>query len=379
MAEGKKKLSFEIVRNDGASPEKRMESLQRAIEEINKTYGKGTIVRGSDADIDFFLLKTISSGILSLDAGTKIPGFPRGRMTEIWGPNQSGKSSTILAAIAAEQKRDPYFTATIIDTEWRFDFVRAYQFGIDLSRIFVHQTTHGEEAIDVARLMLLNGVDAVFFDSVTGLVPTRQLDGDSDTNYVALHARLMSHAAKVLTPAMAAYDRSRRAAIIFINQVRDDPNASFGNPTRPTGGHALEFFASLRLYLLSQAKDDWIYDENGELIGQWVRYYVVKNTLGGLPRFSGRYPLLFETGIDQRRDALNAAEMLGIIEKKGAGYFVFRRADGSEFKIQGEANFLQKLHEDPKLFQELYGACEAKIRERFDQYVMRIKRHKTAG
>lgn len=365
LAEQKKKPKFQIVRNDYASPEERMESVLKAVEEINKIYGKGTIERGSEADPEFFFLKTIASGILSLDVGTKIPGFPRGRMTEIWGPNQVGKSSTVLASIAAEQARDPHFMATIIDTEWRFDLIRAYHFGVDLSRLFLHQTSNGEEAIDVARHMLLAGTDAVYFDSVTGLVPVKQVEGESEANYIALHARLMSNAARVLTPAMAAYDRSRRAAIVFVNQVREDPNTMFGNPQKPTGGRALEFYASLRLNLLSQAKDDWIYDESGEMIGQWVRYNVMKNSLGGPPRATGKYPLLFETGIDKRRDALNAATELGIVDKRGAGYYTFKRKDGSELKIQGEANFLRKLTEDEVLFQELYSACEEKIRERY--------------
>lgn len=347
-------------RNDFSTSEERLASLLQAVEHINKTYGAGALVRGSDAPPEFFIPQTIDTGILSLNAVLGLSGIPRGKFTEIWGHNQVGKTSTTIWWIASAMKADPDFHAVFIDTEWRFDFLRAYEFGVDLSRLFLHQTTNGEEAIEIARTMLRAGIDLVVIDSVTGLLPTRQAEGDLNTSWVGLHARLMSEAARILTPSMAAYDRARRGAVVFTNQLRDNPGVMFGNPTGPTGGHALAFYASLRMELRSGAKDDWIVDpETGETIGQWVRFYPHKNSINGR-KVDGKYPLLFVQGIDPYRDAIHAGEVLGII-KRGGAWYSYTRPNGEEVRAQGEARFFQLLREQPEILDEIANQCRDAI------------------
>lgn len=351
-------------RNDFSTSEERLASLLQAVEYINKTYGDGALVRGSEAPPEFFIPQTIDTGILSLNAALGLSGIPRGKFTEIWGHNQVGKTSTTIWWIASAMKADPDFHAVFIDTEWRFDFLRAYEFGVDLSRLFLHQTTNGEEAIEIARTMLRAGIDLVVIDSVTGLLPTRQAEGDLNTSWVGLHARLMSEAARILTPSMAAYDRARRGAVVFTNQLRDNPGVMFGNPTGPTGGHALSFYASLRMELRSGAKDDWIVDpETGETIGQWVRFYPHKNSINGR-KVDGKYPLLFVQGIDPYRDAIHAGELLGII-KRGGAWYSYTRPNGEEVRAQGETRFFQLLREQPEILDEIVNQCRNAIKPIF--------------
>lgn len=356
-----KKKSTKIKRNDFSTPEERLAALNEAIAEINKAYGEGALVRGSDAPPEFFIPQTIETGILSLNATLGLPGIPRGKFTEIWGHNQVGKTSTIIWWIASAMRADPYFHAVFIDTEWRFDFLRAHEFGVDLSRLFLHQTSNGEEAVEIAREMLKAGIDLVAFDSVTGLLPTRQAEGDVSTSWVGIHARLMSDAARILTPCMAAYDRARRGAVIFTNQLRDNPGVMFGNPTGPTGGHALEFYASLRMELRSGANNDWIVDpDTGETIGQWVRFYPHKNSINGR-KSDGKYPLLFAEGIDPIRDAIHAGELLGVVQRSGAWYS-FTRPNGEEIRGQGEAKFILELKNNPDVVSEIADQCRALMR-----------------
>lgn len=362
MARGRTKTEGHVV-ND------RVTSLFEVVKRINEKYGQGTIVRGSEASPEFFYPRTIETGILSLNARLGITGLPRGKFTEIWGHNQVGKSSTALWIIASAMKADPDFYAVYIDTEWRFDFLRAHEFGVDFSRLFIHQTKNGEEAIEIARDMLRSGVDLVVIDSVTGLLPTKMEEGDMDSHYIGVHARLISQASRVLLPSMAAFDRSRRGSVLFINQLRDNPGQMYGDPSAPTGGKALGFYSSLRLELRSLTKNDWIVDpETGDTIGQWIRFYVHKNSINGR-RTEGRYPLLFANGIDPIRDAIEAGVVLGVIERGGAGIHRVTLPSGEVIQEKGADNFYKFLSENKQVTEAIAARCREILQENLSKAI----------
>src|SRR5690348_4578804 len=244
----------------------KLKALQLTLDKLEKTYGKGTVMKLSDEKV--VDVPAISTGSLGLDIALGIGGIPRGRITEIYGPESSGKTTLTLHMIAEAQKRGGL--AAFIDAEHAFDKSYAEKLGIDTENLLISQPDNGEQALEIAdRLILSGALDVVVIDSVAALVPKSELEGEMGDSKMGLHARLMSQALRKLTATIA----KTNTVCIFINQLREKIGVMFGNPETTTGGNALKFYASVRLDIRrqSQVKD------GDEAIGNHVKVKVVKN------------------------------------------------------------------------------------------------------
>ena len=340
-------------------PESAMQ-INQMINQINKQFGEFTLIRASEAPRELFGVKVVPTGVYQLDYALGVGGIPRGRTIEIYGPASAGKTSLALIMIAAAQRAEPDFQAAIIDAEQAFDPALAEAYGVDMSRLYICQPASGEEAIDVARAVLINGVDLVLIDSVTALVPASEVESTMDSNFVGLQARLMSKALRVLTPVMN-HNKRRRGIVIFINQIREKVGVMFGSPETTSGGRALGFYSSIRLAVRSGTKDDKLIRKitdpyTGKSVddeyGQVVRINVVKNKVG-TPHKKCEFNLIFGEGVDRVGETLSMATMLGIVEVKGGGNHSYVAADGTEVKVRGKDNFYRRLEEDKELHDEI--------------------------
>lgn len=317
----------------------RLKALETAISQIEKAFGKGSIMKLGSADITEGI-QAISTGSLSLDIATGIGGFPRGRVIEIFGPESSGKTTLALSAIAQCQKAGG--TAAFIDAEHALDVSYASRLGVNVEELLVSQPDTGEQALEVAETLVRSGaVDIIVIDSVAALVPKAEIEGDMGDAHMGLQARLMSQALRKLTAAIS----KSMAIVIFINQIRMKLGVMFGNPETTTGGNALKFYASMRLDI---RKIDSIKDGQ-EITGGRMRVKIVKNKVAP-PFRQAEFDIYFNEGISRIGEIIDIAVEKGIIEKSGAWY-----GYGGSRIGQGRENAKEYLKNNPSIALEIEG------------------------
>ena len=320
----------------------KQEALAAAMKQIEKQFGKGSIMRMGDvSDID---MKSVSTGILPLDVALGIGGLPRGRIIEIYGPEAGGKTTVTLHMIAEIQRQGG--TAAFIDAEHALDPVYAKKLGVNLDELLVSQPNTGEEGLEIADSLISSGaVDIVVIDSVAALTPKAEIEGEMGDAVVGVHARMMSKAMRKLT---AVIGRTETIAI-FINQIREKVGIMFGNPETTTGGKALKFFSTIRL----EVRKGEAIKQGTEIIGNRVKIKVAKNKVAP-PFKTAEFDLLYGTGYSRVGGILDMGVEAEIITKAGA-YFSY---NGTKLG-QGRENSKKFLTENPKITDEI----ENKIRE----------------
>ena len=325
--------------------EDKLKALDAAISQIEKQYGKGSIMKLGDNSAHMNV-ETIPTGSLSLDIALGLGGLPKGRIIEIYGPESSGKTTVALHAVAEVQKRGGI--AGFIDAEHALDPAYAKNIGVNIDELYISQPDCGEQALEITETMVRSGaVDIVIVDSVAALVPKAEIDGDMGDSHVGLQARLMSQALRKLTAVIS----KSNCIVIFINQLREKVGVMFGNPETTTGGRALKFYSSVRMDVrriesLKQA---------GEVVGNRTRVKIVKNKVAP-PFKEAEFDIMFGKGISKEGDILDRAADCGIIVKSGAWY-----AYNGDKIGQGRENAKTYLRENPLVCEEV----EAKVREKF--------------
>ncbi|RMG58650.1 MAG: recombinase RecA [Deltaproteobacteria bacterium] len=319
-------------------------ALEIALSQIEKQYGKGSVMKlGEQARVQD--VSVIPTGSISLDIALGIGGIPRGRVTEIYGPEMSGKTTLALHIIAEAQKQGG--VAAFIDAEHALDVQYAEKLGVKTEDLIVSQPDSGEQALDIAETLVRSGaVDVVVVDSVAALVPRAELEGDMGDAHMGLQARLMSQALRKLTATIS----KSNAAVIFINQTRMKIGVMFGNPETTTGGMALKFYSSVRIDVrrIAQLK------VGNEVIGNRTRAKIVKNKMAP-PFREVEFDILYGEGISREGDLLDLAVNMGIVEKSGAWYSYRDEKIG-----QGRENARQFLKSNPQVMEEIERAVREK-------------------
>jgi len=319
-----------------ASPDGKSKTLDTAIFQIQKQFGKGSIMRLGGTETDN--IPVISTGSLSLDIATGVGGFPRGRVAEIYGPESSGKTTLALHAIAETQKAGG--VAAFIDAEHALDIHYASRLGVNVDDLLVSQPDFGEQALEIAEILIRSGaVDVIVVDSVAALVPRAEIDGNIGDAHVGLQARLMSQSMRKMTALLNRTD----TALIFINQIRMKIGVMFGNPETTTGGNALKFYSSMRFDIrrIGAIKD------GQEIIGNRTKVKMVKNKVA--PPFKiAEFDIIYGEGISKMGDLIDLAVELDIVEKSGAWF-----SYGSERIGQGRENAKRFLQEHSDIAVEI--------------------------
>ena len=326
------------------NPEK-LKALQLAIDKLEKTYGKGTVMKLSDEQI--VDIPAIATGSLGLDIALGIGGMPRGRIIEVYGPESSGKTTLSLHCIAEAQKNGGM--AAFIDAEHAFDKAYAERLGIDTENLYISQPDNGEQALEIAEnLIRSSAIDVIVIDSVAALVPKGELEGEMGDSKLGLQARLMSQALRKLTGAIS----KTGCVCIFINQLREKIGIVFGNPETTTGGNALKFYASVRLDI---RKVTTIKDAEGQVMGNRVKVKVAKNKVA--PPFKVvEFDILYGEGISRVGEVLDLGVGLGIIQKAGA-WFSY---DGGKL-AQGREAVKALLKDNPELLETIEHQISAQV------------------
>lgn len=321
----------------------KLKALQVTLDKLDKTYGKGTVMRMSDQavmDID-----AIPSGSLGLDIALGVGGYPRGRVIEIYGPESSGKTTLTLHAIAEAQKQGGI--AAFIDAEHAFDRFYAESLGIDLESLIISQPDNGEQALEIADNLIRSGaIDIIVVDSVAALTPKSEIEGEMGESKMGLHARLMSQALRKLTSTIS----KTNCTVIFINQLREKIGVMFGNPETTTGGNALKFYASVRLDIRRSTQ---IKDSNSEVKGNKTRVKVVKNKVAP-PFRMAEFDIIYGEGISKVGEIIDIGVDYEIVRKAGSWYSYEDTKLG-----QGRDAVIGLLKDNPELMEEL----EVKITE----------------
>lgn len=328
----------------GSANEDRLKALDAALSQIEKQYGKGSVMKLGDKS--HMQVETIPTGSLSLDIALGAGGVPKGRVVEIYGPESSGKTTVALHMVAEVQKRGGI--AGFIDAEHALDPVYAKHIGVDIDNLYISQPDNGEQALEITETMVRSGaVDIVIVYSVAALVPKAEIDGDMGDSHVGLHARLMSQALRKLTAIIS----KTNCVVIFINQLREKVGVMFGNPETTTGGRALKFYSSVRL----DVRRIEALKQGGEVIGNRTRVKVVKNKIAP-PFREAEFDIMFGQGISTVGDILDLAANSGVVVKSGAWYAY------KDAKIgQGRENAKQFLRDNPEACREI----EMKVREHY--------------
>lgn len=323
--------------------EDKLKALDAAIAQIEKQYGKGSVMKLGDNSANMNV-ETVPTGSLSLDIALGLGGLPKGRIVEVYGPESSGKTTVALHCVAEVQKRGGI--AGFIDAEHALDPVYARNIGVDIDNLYISQPDCGEQALEITETMVRSGaVDIVVVDSVAALVPKAEIDGDMGDSHVGLQARLMSQALRKLTAVIS----KSNCIVIFINQLREKVGVMFGNPETTTGGRALKFYSSVRL----DVRRTESLKQAGEIVGNHVRVKVVKNKIAP-PFREAEFDIMFGQGISREGDVLDLAVNAGIVNKSGAWYAY----EGDKIG-QGRENAKTYIHENPAFFEML----EAKVRD----------------
>jgi recombination protein RecA len=325
------------------TPAKKDKALSTAITQIERAFGKGAIMRmGTDgAQVK---VECISTGALNLDAAIGIGGVPRGRISEIYGPESSGKTTICLQVIAHAQRAGGI--AAFIDAEHALDVGYAKKLGVDVDNLLVSQPDTGEQALEIAEVLIRsNAVDVVVVDSVAALVPRAEIEGEMGDSHVGLQARLMSQALRKLT---GAVNRSK-TSVIFTNQIREKVGVMFGSPETTSGGRALKFYASLRMDIrrIGAIKD------GQDVIGNRTRVKIVKNKVAP-PFRQAEFDILYNEGVSHEALLIDLGVELGVVDKSGAWY-----SYGDMRLGQGKENSKQFLKENPDVLEEV----DARVRE----------------
>lgn len=326
--------------------EARNKALESTLSDLDKRYGEGTIMRLGDAQ--HMTVETIPSGSLTLDLALGVGGLPRGRITEIYGPESSGKTTLCLHVVAEAQKRGGL--TAFIDMEHALDPLYAARIGVDLNRLYVSQPDTGEQALEITESLVRSGaLDVIVIDSVAALVPRAEIEGEMGDSFVGLQARLMSQALRKLSGAI----KQSNVTVIFTNQIREKVGVMYGSPETQPGGRALKFYASVRLDI----RRVQAIKQGGETIGNRTKVRVTKNKVAAPFREAEFDIMFYQNGISKVGEIVDLGVDLGIIDKKGA---FFRYNDG--LLGQGRENSKQYLLENPALAEEI----EQQIRARSD-------------
>lgn len=339
--------------------EDRLKALDAAIEQIEKSYGKGAVMKLGDPSRNMGI-ETIPTGSISLDIALGLGGVPKGRIVEVYGPESSGKTTVALHMVAEVQKRGGI--AGFIDAEHALDPVYARHIGVDIDNLYISQPDNGEQALEITETMVRSGaVDIVIVDSVAALVPKAEIDGEMGDAHVGLQARLMSQALRKLTGVVS----KTNCTVIFINQLREKVGIVFGNPETTTGGRALKFYSSVRLDVRRKES----LKQGGEVIGNHVCVKVVKNKIAP-PFKEAEFDIMFGQGISREGDILDLAAKSNIVEKSGSWYAY----NGTKIG-QGRESAKNYLKANTAVCAEV----EAKVREKYGLPVDMVAASAPAG
>ncbi|SZD71699.1 Recombinase A [Candidatus Ornithobacterium hominis] len=324
-------------------------ALQLVLDKMDKTYGKGTVMRMGDDAIDENIA-VIPSGSLGLDIALGVGGYPRGRIIEIYGPESSGKTTLTLHAIAEAQKAGGI--AAFIDAEHAFDRYYAQNLGIDVENLIISQPDNGEQALEIADNLIRSGaIDIIVIDSVAALTPKAEIEGEMGDSKVGLQARLMSQALRKLTGSI----NKTKCTAIFINQLREKIGVMFGSPETTTGGNALKFYASVRLDIRRSTQ---IKDSDNEITGNQTRVKVVKNKVAP-PFRKAEFDIMYGTGISKNGEILDIGVDLGIIQKSGSWYSYNDSRLG-----QGRDAVKAIIGDNPELAEEIENKIKEELKEK---------------
>lgn len=325
----------------------KLKALQAAMSKIEKDFGKGSIMKLGDEQIE--KVEVIPTGSIALNAALGVGGYPKGRIIEIYGPESSGKTTLAIHAIAEAQKVGGI--AAFIDAEHAFDRFYAANLGVDIDNLLIAQPDNGEQALEIAdQLIRSAAVDIIVVDSVAALTPKKEIEGDMGDNVVGLQARLMSQALRKLTSTIS----KTNTTCIFINQLREKIGIMFGNPETTTGGNALKFYASVRLDIRKSSP----IKDGDEVIGNQVRVKVVKNKVAP-PFRKAEFDIMFGEGISRSGEIIDLGAELGIIKKSGSWYSY------NDVKLgQGRDASKQMVKDNPELAEELETLIFEKLKDK---------------
>ena len=329
-----------------SAAEGKLKALQAAMSKIEKDFGKGSIMRMGDEQIE--QVEVIPTGSVALDTALGVGGYPRGRIIEIYGPESSGKTTLAIHAIAEAQKQGGI--AAFIDAEHAFDRFYAEKLGVDVDNLWISQPDNGEQALEIAdQLIRSSAIDILVVDSVAALTPKKEIEGDMGDSAVGLQARLMSQALRKLTSTIA----KTNTCCIFINQLREKIGIMFGNPETTTGGNALKFYSSVRLDIrrVTSIKD------GDQVIGNQVRVKIVKNKVAP-PFRKAEFEITFGEGISKIGESVDLGVQYGIIQKSGS-WFSY---NGTKL-AQGRDATKAMIKDNPELAEELEGLIKNAITE----------------
>ncbi len=334
--------------------EDKLKALDAAIAQIEKQYGKGSVMKLGDAGKDMNV-EVIPTGSLSLDIALGVGGIPRGRIIEVYGPESSGKTTVALHMVAEAQKMGGI--AGFIDAEHALDPVYAKNIGVDTENLYISQPDSGEQALEICETMVRSGaIDIIIVDSVAALVPKQEIDGEMGDSHMGLQARLMSQALRKLTGVI----NKSNCVVVFINQLREKLGVMFGNPETTTGGRALKFYSSIRLDVRRQES----LKQGGEIVGSHTKVKVVKNKVAP-PFKNAEFDIMFGQGISKEGDILDLAADKDVIIKSGAWYSYQGEKIG-----QGRENAKKFLADNPEILSEIdhkvrvaYGLLEDDVEE----------------
>jgi len=322
----------------------KVKALQLTLDKLEKTYGKGTIMRLGDNAIE--AVEVISTGSIGLNAALGIGGLPKGRVIEIYGPESSGKTTLALHAIAESQKMGGI--AAFIDAEHAFDRFYAQKLGVDVENLLVSQPDNGEQALEITENLIRSGaIDIIVIDSVAALTPKSEIEGEMGDSKMGLQARLMSQALRKLTSTIS----KTSTCCIFINQLREKIGVMFGNPETTTGGNALKFYSSVRLDIRKQTQ----LKEGDDIVGNHVKVKVVKNKVAP-PFRKAEFDIIFGEGISRAFEIIDLATELNIIKKSGSWF-----SYGDTKLGQGRDSVKKILQDNPELSDELEGKIMAAL------------------
>ena len=322
-----------------ADKDLKLKALKLTLDKLDKTYGKGSVMKLGDQTIE--KVEAIPSGSIGLNLAMGVGGYPKGRVVEIYGPESSGKTTLSLHAIAECQKKGGI--VAFIDAEHAFDRFYAEKLGVDLTELVISQPDNGEQALEIVDNLIRSGaVDAVVIDSVAALTPRSEIEGEMGDSKMGLHARLMSQAMRKLTASIS----KTNCTVFFLNQLREKIGVMFGNPETTTGGNALKFYASVRLDIRRSTQ---IKDSEGAVLGNKTRVKVVKNKVAP-PFKTAEFDIMYGEGISKTGEILDLGVEYEIIEKSGSWF-----SYGGTKLGQGRDSIKVLLKDNPELMEELEG------------------------
>ncbi|EAP87785.1 MULTISPECIES: recombinase RecA [Croceibacter] len=332
--------------SDKKEKEAKLKALKLTLDKMDKTYGKGTVMKMSDQSVSD--VEAISTGSLGLDLALGVGGYPRGRIVEIYGPESSGKTTLTLHAIAEAQKAGGI--AAFIDAEHAFDRFYAEKLGVDLENLIISQPDNGEQALEITDNLIRSGaIDIIVIDSVAALTPKSEIEGEMGDSKMGLHARLMSQALRKLTGSIS----KTKCTVIFINQLREKIGVMFGNPETTTGGNALKFYCSVRLDIRRSTQ---IKDSNSEVQGNKTRVKVVKNKVAP-PFRTAEFDIMYGQGISKVGEIIDIGVDYEIVKKAGSWFSYEDTKLG-----QGRDAVKALLLDNPELMEELETKIKAAIK-----------------